>query len=89
MEAPDREQTLKALLDARTPTRVEEVLDAAGIRLERSDLDLDQLAEFWGQLYDALDPAALDGHSSLAFHRLAGYARSAIHSRLRRLGAAR
>ncbi len=84
METLDREQTLKELLDAGTATRVEQVLDDAGIRLERSDLDLDQIQEFWEQLHDDLDPAALSQQSSLVFHRLVSYARASIQARARR-----
>jgi hypothetical protein len=84
MDASDRAQTLQELLDAGTATRVEQVLDDAGIRLERSDLDLDQIQDFWRQLHDALDPAALDPKSNLAFHRLVSYARASLLARANR-----
>lgn len=84
MDTPDREQTLKQLLNAGTASRVEQVLDDAGIRLERSGLDADQIQEFWHSLHDDLDPAALQEQSNLVFHRLVGYARASIQARARR-----
>jgi hypothetical protein len=84
MDAPDREQTLKKLLDAGTATRVEEVLDDAGIGLERSGIDPNQIEEFWLYLHDELAPAALKEKSFLAFSRLVGYARASINARAKR-----
>ena len=84
MDAPDHAETLKALLNAGTATRVEQVLDDIGIRLERSDLDQNQIDEFWQHLRDELTPARLDGKSILVFHRLVGYARASIQARVNR-----
>ncbi len=84
MDAPDPEQTLKELLDAGTATRVEQVLDNIGIRLERSDLGLDQIRDFWRHLHDDLDSTVLKGKSNLAFHRLVGYARASLQARAKR-----
>ncbi len=84
MDAPNHDETLKALLNAGTATRVEQVLDDTGIRLERSGLDPDQIYEFWHHLHADLDPTTLDGKSILVFHRLVGYARASIHARANR-----
>lgn len=84
MDAPDREQTLKKLLDAGTATRVEEVLDDAGIGLERSGMGPDQIEEFWLALHDEVAPAAIKEKSFLAFKHLVGYARASIHDRANR-----
>jgi hypothetical protein len=84
MDAPDLEQTLKDLLNAGTATRVEEVLDDAGIRLERSGVDPGQILEFWRRLHDDLAPAAVKERSFLAFNRLVGYARASIQGRANR-----
>jgi hypothetical protein len=84
MDAPDREQTLKELLNAGTAMRVEEVLDDVGIRFERSGVDPDQIQEFWLRLHDDLAPAALKERSFLAFNRLVGYARASIQGRANR-----
>jgi hypothetical protein len=84
VDAPDREQTLKDLLNAGTATRVEEVLDDAGIGLERSGMDPLQIQEFWHHLHDDLDLAPLKEKSFLAFKRLMGYARASIQARANR-----
>jgi hypothetical protein len=81
MDVPDREQTLQNLLNAGTATRVEQVLDDAGIRMERSGLDPDQIFEFWRQLWDDLKSTALKARSPLVLHGLEGYARAAIRTR--------
>jgi hypothetical protein len=82
--APDREQILTELLNAGTATRVEVILDNAGIRLERSGLDPLQIQAFWQHLHSDLDPAALTEPSNLAFHRLVGYTRASILARAKR-----
>jgi len=84
MDAPDREETLKELLNAGTATRVEEVLDDAGIRLERSGLELGQIQEFWHHLYDHVDGGSRQKQSRLVLHQLVGYARSSIRARANR-----
>ncbi len=84
MEAPDREQIVKELLNAGTAVRVEEVLDDIAIRLERSGLAAPQIQAFWQRLHDDLDPALVPAASNLAFHRLVSYARATIQARARR-----
>lgn len=81
MDAPDRQQTLKDLLKAGTPTRIEEILDDAGIGLELSGLDQLAIREFWQNLHGDLDPAVLQERTYLAFNRLVGYARASIKER--------
>jgi hypothetical protein len=84
VDAPNREQTLKDLLNAGTPTRVEEVLDDAGIKLERSGLDSLQIQEFWQDLKDDLALTPLKEKSFLTFKHLVGYARASIQARAAR-----
>ena len=81
MDIPDREHTLQDLLNAGTATRVEQVLDDAGIRLERSGMDPDELFQFWRQLRESLNSTPSKDRSPLILHRLEGYARAAIRMR--------
>lgn len=84
MDAPDREETLKQLLNAGTASRVEQVLDDAWIRLGRSTSDPLQFQGFWHSLSDDLDRATQQGQSSLTFNRLVSYARASIKDRANR-----
>ncbi len=81
MDTPDRETILQNLLNAGTASRVEQVLDDAGIRLERGGMDPDVISEFWGQLRDDLRLTSLKARSPLVLHGLEGYARAAIRTR--------
>jgi hypothetical protein len=84
VDGTDREQTLKDLLNAGTPTRVEEVLDDAGIGLERSGIDPLEIQQFWQELNDDLALTPLKEKSFLAFKHLVGYARASIKARANR-----
>lgn len=81
MDAPDLQRTLIDLLDAGTPTRVEEVLDEAGIRLERSGAAPVEIEAFWRQLYEEVDRSPLKERSYLAFRKMVTYARASIKAR--------
>ncbi len=83
MSAVDREATLKRLLAAGSATRVEQVLDDAGITLERSDQEPDQIQEFWQHLLEDLASASPE-QTALGFNRLVRYARASIQARARR-----
>ncbi len=85
MDEPDREKTLLDLLNAGTATRVEQVLDDAGIRLERGGMDAEQILEFWEQLREHLNSTTFKHQSPLFLRHLEGYARASIRTREKRL----